>query len=141
MRRALLLLAPLALGIALAGCGSGTVAAPTAKTVEGSLPTTTAAPPGDPAAGKPLFSAQGCNGCHTYTPAGSKASVGPDLDNLEADAEKAGRGDVEAYARESIVNPSAYVAPGFPAGVMPSYGSLSATPVSDLVAFLTKPGS
>jgi mono/diheme cytochrome c family protein len=141
VRRLLLLLAPLALGVLLAGCGSGTVASPTAKTVVGSLPTTTAAPEGDPEAGKALFTQQGCTGCHTFTPAGSKASVGPDLDKLEADAEKANRGSVEEYTRESIVNPAAYVVPSFPAGVMPAYNSLSAKQVSDLVAFLTKSGS
>lgn len=141
MRRAALALAPLFLGLAVAGCGSGTVAAPTAKTVVGPLPTTTAAPDGDAGAGKALFASQGCNGCHTYTPAGSKAMVGPNLDKLAEDAKKANRGSVDAYARESIVNPGAYVAPTFPAGVMPAYGSLSAKQVADLVAFLTNPGS
>lgn len=114
------------------------MALPTAKTVEG--PITTAAPEGDPAAGKTLYEAQGCNGCHTFTPAGSKASIGPDLDNLTQDAEEANRGSVEEYTRESIVNPEAYIVPKFPKGVMPSYATLSAKQVSDLVAFLTKSG-
>jgi mono/diheme cytochrome c family protein len=35
---------------------------------------------GDPVAGKRLFAAQGCDGCHTFKAAGSKATVGPDLD-------------------------------------------------------------
>ena len=39
-----------------------------------------AASNGDPVAGKKLFTAQGCNGCHTFKAAGSSGSQGPDLD-------------------------------------------------------------
>jgi cytochrome c2 len=91
---------------------------------------------GDPAAGKALFSAQGCNSCHTFKPAGATGKVGPDLDNLAADAAKAKRGSVEQYATQSIEDPNAYVVPGFPKGVMPKF-ALSAKQVGDLVAFLT----
>ncbi len=65
--------------------------------------------------------------------------MGPDLDNLAADAAKANRGSVAQYAAESIEDPNAYVVPGFPKGVMPQF-TLSGTQVGDLVAFLT-PGS
>jgi len=100
------------------------------------------APPpaaGDAAAGKQLFGAQGCNACHTFKPAGSNAKVGPDLDNLAADAAKANRGSEQQYIAESIKDPNAYVAPGFPQGVMPTnFGStLSDKQIADLVAFLT----
>jgi mono/diheme cytochrome c family protein len=95
-----------------------------------------AAPAGDPAAGKQLFTAQGCNACHTFKPAGSNAKVGPDLDNLAADATKANRGSVQQYTAESITDPGAYVVPGFPNGVMPKF-TLSDKQVADLVAFLT----
>jgi mono/diheme cytochrome c family protein len=96
------------------------------------------APAGDPAAGKALFSAQGCSACHTFTPAGSSASVGPNLDNLAADAQKANRGSVEQYAEESIKDPGAYVVPGYPNGVMPTnFGQLGDKKVADLVAFIT----
>lgn len=37
---------------------------------------------GDPVAGKRLFAAQGCAGCHTFSAAGSKGTTGPDLDSL-----------------------------------------------------------
>jgi len=97
-------------------------------------------PAGDAAAGKALFSAQGCVACHTFKPAGATAKVGPDLDNLAADAAKANRGSVEAYAAESIKNPTAYTVPGYPSGVMPSFSSLSDKQVGDLVAFLTSAG-
>lgn len=105
------------------------------------LPTTTpSAPTGDPVAGKALFTSAGCAACHTYTPAGSSATVGPNLDNLAADAKKANRGSVEEYATESIGDPNAYVAPGFASGVMPpDFGqTLSKSQIADLVAFLTQ---
>ena len=58
-------------------------------------------PKGDPAAGKKLFlGSAGCSGCHTYAPAGSTAKVGPDLDNLAADAKKANHGTIAEYARD-----------------------------------------
>ena len=97
------------------------------------------APPakGDAAAGRSLFSAQGCSACHTFEPAGSTAKVGPDLDKVAADAQKANRGSVEQYVAESIQNPNAYVVPGYPEGVMPAFTSLSDKQVSDLVAFVT----
>jgi hypothetical protein len=40
---------------------------------------------------------------------------------------------------ESIVDPNAYIQPGYPKGVMPSFKQLSATDLNDLVQFLTKP--
>jgi mono/diheme cytochrome c family protein len=102
-------------------------------------PSTTSKPPppaGNAAAGKALFNAQGCSACHTFKPAGATGKVGPDLDNLAADAAKANRGTPEQYATESIKDPSAYVVPGYPNGVMPTFSSLSDKQVGDLVAFL-----
>jgi mono/diheme cytochrome c family protein len=132
MRRLLLLAS---LGLALAGCGGGTEAGPYPKTVIG----TVAQGPSGSAAGKSFFTANGCGGCHTYKPAGSSGKVGPDLDNLAADAKKANHGSVEEYVKESIENPSAYVVPGFPNGVMPVYGGkLTDSQIGDLVSFLTQ---
>jgi mono/diheme cytochrome c family protein len=139
--------AMLAAVIALAGepkeehgtAGGETTAAGTTTTAA----TTPAKPPppaGNAAAGKALFSAQGCVACHTFKPAAATAKVGPDLDNLAADAAKANRGSVEEYAAESIKNPTAYTVPGYPSGVMPSFSSLSDKQVGDLVAFLTSGG-
>jgi cytochrome c oxidase subunit 2 len=69
--------------------------------------------------GKTTFASAGCGGCHAFTPAGTDAEIGPNLDNLAADAEKAGK-PVADYIRESIVDPGAYVVPGYKDGVMPT---------------------
>ena len=104
-------------------------------------PAPPAAPAGNPSAGKTVFTSAGCVACHTYKPAGSTATVGPDLDNLAADAKTANRGSLDHYATESIVDPNAYVVPNFPPGVMPgNFGTtLTKTQLADVVAFLTKP--
>src|SRR6266542_3795007 len=128
MRR---LLPFVALVLFLAGCGGGKEAGPFPETVIG----TVKQGPSGGAAGKALFTSNGCGGCHTYKPAGSAGKVGPDLDNLAADAKKANQGSVEEYTRESIKNPTAYTVPGYPSGVMPTYSSLKEKQVADLVAF------
>src|SRR5436309_161846 len=84
--------------VLLAACGGGTIASPTARSVEGKLPSTKL-PKGDPAAGKTVFAAQGCGSCHTFKPAGTKGTVGPDLDKLAADAQKANQGTIAEYTR------------------------------------------
>ena len=104
----------------------------------GEAPPSAPASTGNAAAGKALFVSQGCSACHTFKPAGSTAQVGPDLDNLASDAQKAGRGPLEQYVHESIVDPGAYVVPGFSNGVMPgNFASLGDEKIADLVAFLT----
>ena len=99
------------------------------------------APTGNAAAGKAVFAANGCGACHTFKPAGSTGTIGPNLDELAANAQKANRGSLDQYTSESITDPNAYVVPGFPAGVMPQdFGTkLSKQQVADLVAFLTHP--
>ena len=137
MRRPALLLVVLG-ALALEGCGGGEVVAPTGP-VEGTLPTTTAATvKGNAAAGKQVFAANGCDGCHTYKPAGAAGTVGPDLDKLPELAQKANQGPLDQFVHESIVNPSAYVEKGF-SDIMPkNYGqSLNQKQLADLVAFLT----
>jgi mono/diheme cytochrome c family protein len=104
---------------------------------ETSTPTTTAQAPaaGDPAAGKALFAKSGCGACHTFAAAGSNGKVGPDLDQLKDSAAKANQ-PLDQFISTSITDPNAYVAPGFPKGVMPTF-KLSNTQVQDLVAFLS----
>ena len=139
---AALALVLLGIGIA-AGCGSQGTASPTAQTVIGPVPSTTTTPSnlkGNPAAGKVVFTSAGCAGCHTFTPAGSKANVGPNLDKLPEYAAKAGE-PLESFTHGAIVSPPPkYVPPGYPTNVMPTtFGqSLSQQQLADLVAFLTQ---
>ncbi len=94
---------------------------------------------GGSADGAALFESQGCSGCHAFTKAGSDAEIGPNLDNLAADAKKDGKDPAE-YVAESIRDPAAYVVPGFQAGTMPTFDSLSADEVAALVQYLTGEG-
>jgi len=89
--------------------------------------------------GASVFASAGCGGCHAFTPAGSKGAIGPSLDDLAAAAQEAGQ-PLEAFVRESIVDPAAYVPPGFKPGSMPeTFGqSLSADELDALVAYLTQ---
>ena len=88
--------------------------------------------------GKNTFASAGCGGCHTFKPAGTDAKVGPDLDNVAADAQKAGE-PVADYVRQSIVDPNAVVAAGYQPGVMPpNFGdTLSPEELDALVAYLS----
>jgi mono/diheme cytochrome c family protein len=95
-------------------------------------PTTTSAPPtGDAAAGKAVFAANGCNACHTLMAANATGTVGPDLDKTLKDKDA-------AFIHTSIVQPNAYIAAGYPKGVMPeNFGTqLSPKQIDDLVAFV-----
>lgn len=139
----------------LAGCGGSEETAPLPETVDttatqtetggattGETQTTETgtgggAVEGDPEAGKQVFASNGCGSCHTYQPAGSSGTTGPDLDELADLAEKANQPLAE-FTRESIANPNAYVEEGFPQGVMPAYDGLSQTDLNNLVAFLTQ---
>jgi mono/diheme cytochrome c family protein len=139
MRRLALLLGVTFL---LAGCGGRQTVLPTAETVRGTLPATTtvAVAAGDPKAGTLLYKSQGCGGCHTFKPAGSQGTIGPDLDKLAVYAKRANNGTLEEFARESIANPTAYVEKGFQP-TMPNFGqTLTAKQISDLVAYLTQQG-
>jgi cytochrome c oxidase subunit II len=93
-----------------------------------------------PGAGLAVFNNNGCGGCHTFKPANSKGTVGPDLDDLSASAKKAGQ-PLEEFVRDSIVDPNAYVAPGYPPNVMPkTFGSLPKSQLDALVQYLVTGG-
>lgn len=114
-----------------------------------------ALPAGDAAKGKTLTEQQGCVACHIPNPdtpdaklAGSPwvASASEDGKGIADHAtERITSSDytgqatsADAYIYESIVNPSAFVVPGFVDGVMPkTYGSaLSEQDLADIVAYL-----
>jgi len=90
-----------------------------------------AAQAGDPAAGEAVFAAQGCGGCHTFSAAGTSASVGPDLD-------EALQGQDPEVVSESIVDPNKEITSGYAPNIMPQdFGQkLSQKQLDDLVAFL-----
>ena len=88
-------------------------------------------------AGAAVFKNNGCAACHTLTAAAATGKVGPDLDKLPAEAQKAKQA-LAAFVRTSIVNPNAYIEPGFPKNVMPqTFGTaLSKQQLDALVSYL-----
>lgn len=89
-----------------------------------------------------IFTAAGCGGCHTFAPAGTSATVGPDLDELASVADQREPGlDAEEYTEEALVDPDAFVVDGFQAGVMPdTYGEqLDEEQLGVLVEYLLDP--
>jgi cytochrome c5 len=85
--------------------------------------------------GAKLFVSSGCGSCHSLSVLGSDATgtIGPNLDTalVNRDAK---------FIEESIVDPSAYVAKGYPDGTMPSNFSdqLSQDQISAIVDFLVQ---
>jgi cytochrome c oxidase subunit II len=88
--------------------------------------------------GRAVFEEQGCGSCHALADAGSTAKVGPSLDKLREEAAQAGR-PLEEFVRESIVNPDAYVEPGYSKGVMPkTFADLPEQQLDSLVQYLVQ---
>jgi cytochrome c oxidase subunit 2 len=86
--------------------------------------------------GAAVFQRLGCGGCHVFEAAGSQGETGPSLDELPEAAEQAGE-PLEDYVRESIVDPSAYIHPGY-ADLMPkTYSELPDDELDALVQYLT----
>ena len=88
---------------------------------------------GAAADGKTLFTDTGCGGCHALADAGTTGGAGPDLDETLA-------GRDEAFIEESIVDPSAEIAEGFPDDLMPKqYGEqLTDAELDALVGYLAE---
>jgi cytochrome c553 len=74
---------------------------------------------GDPEAGAAVFEANDCGNCHTYEPAGTSGTIGPNLDDSDVDFEGAvqqitdGGGGMPAYggqlSEDDIANVAAFV--------------------------------
>jgi mono/diheme cytochrome c family protein len=94
--------------------------------VPGAAPPTV---PGGP--GAQVFANNGCGGCHTFAAAGSGGVTGPNLDEVLP-------GQTAAMVEESIVEPNAQIAKGYPPNVMPQNFKELLTPkeVEDLVQYL-----
>ena len=121
----LTLLFALVVALGAAGCGGGDDESATPETVEGTPPTETsggaAGGEGDAAAGKEVFASAGCGGCHTFGPAGSTGTTGPNLDeaSVEFDA-----------AVEQIKSGGG--------GMPPFEGQLSDDEINNVAAFVTQ---
>jgi mono/diheme cytochrome c family protein len=120
---ALVLIVPLG----LVACGGEEEAAPTAETVEGTLPeeTTEEAPgatlEGDASAGEEIFAANGCGSCHTLEAAGTSGNVGPNLDEAQPSFE---------VAVDTITHG---------AGAMPAFeGQLEDQQIADVAAYVVE---
>jgi mono/diheme cytochrome c family protein len=91
-----------------------------------------AAPPKVPGGpGAQVFANNGCGSCHTFAAANSGGVTGPNLDEVLS-------GQTAAMVEESIVDPNASIATGYPANVMPeTFGTeLSKKELEQLVEFL-----
>lgn len=103
----------------LAGSGTSTVMSPAATSSEGAVDSGT----------EEMISSFGCQACHVVLGSGGK--IGPSLDDIGS------RLNAEQI-RQSIIDPNAVIAKGFPSGVMPlNYSEqMSETQLDALVAFL-----
>jgi mono/diheme cytochrome c family protein len=93
-----------------------------------------AAPPeveGGP--GAQVFAANGCGSCHTLAAADSGGTTGPDLDEVLP-------GQSDSEIEESIVDPNAKIAQGYPPNVMPDNFKESIPPeeIKELVEYLAE---
>jgi mono/diheme cytochrome c family protein len=91
-----------------------------------------AAPPKVPGGpGAQVFANNGCGGCHTLAAASSGGTTGPNLDEVLP-------GQSAAMVEESIVDPNATIAKGYPPSVMPQdFGTtLKPDEIEQLVEYL-----
>lgn len=101
------------------------------------------------AQGLELYLSQGCGICHTLSKADSKGVFGPPHDALFVIAQARFQSpdypgeaaSAEAYIRESLLEPSAYIIPGYALTRfhMPAYTHLSQEDLDALIYLLMKP--
>lgn len=110
---------------------------------------TSSSAPFEPAlvdAGLGIYRAQYCGVCHTVDAAGTRGTFGPPHNGMGATAVTRLTEDTyhgaattpAAYVRESIVDPQAFIVPGYATTShrMPAYAHLDAASLDALVAFL-----
>lgn len=109
---------------------AGSAASEATSTTESTTSSTTTTASVD---GVQVFDSAGCGGCHTLAAAGSTGTTGPDLD-------AALKGQTPEFIKESIVDPNADIATGYPADVMPqNFGTdLSPDELDALVSYLSQ---
>jgi mono/diheme cytochrome c family protein len=93
-----------------------------------------AAPPQVPGGpGAQVFASNGCGGCHTLAAAGSGGVTGPNFNEVLP-------GQSEAMIKESIEDPNAKIAKGYPANVMPQNFAQTIPPkeIEALVKYLSE---
>jgi mono/diheme cytochrome c family protein len=93
-----------------------------------------AAPPEvEGGAGAQVFANNGCGGCHTLAAANAGGTTGPDLDEVLP-------GQPESEIEESIVDPNAKIAEGYPPNVMPDNFKETIQPeeLKELVKYLSE---
>lgn len=121
-------------------------AAPTPSGPPAGTDITKELPPGDPARGEQLAASLGCTACHITTPTGPAWLPSADQPGIGTRAQTSfsqegytGKAlDAFQFLFESIVNPNAYITPGFAAGLMPgTYGdTLTEQDLADLIHYL-----
>ena len=80
--------------------------------------------------GAQVYANNGCGSCHQLAAAQSAGQLGPNLDEVIP-------GMTEAEIRESIVNPGAVIAPGYPNAMPSDYGTkISPEQLNQLIEFL-----
>jgi len=91
--------------------------------------------------GQQIFTAAGCAGCHTFSPAKSTGTIGPNLNELKTEAAKMEKGkSADEYIRESLEDPGAFLVKGYP-NAMPSFkGRLTDEQIKALIDFLLQKG-
>ena len=112
--------------------------APTATTAP-VAPTQAPIAGGNAAAGPAVFTGKGCAGCHTIEGLeGAVGKIGPELTHVATNAGSRVAGmSAEAYIREAIEDPPAFLVDGF-GPIMPATirSAMSDTEFEDLVAYL-----
>lgn len=107
-RRHLLACAAAALTLVAVGCGGDDDESAGGETPPAATDTQAAAPEGDAAAGKTVFTAS-CGSCHTLADAGTSGTTGPNLDDLAPSFETvqqqviSGGGAMPAFGEDGIL--------------------------------------